>query len=113
MGVLFNESDTFLGLLFFVKMFLGIFLFGFYSLVEKLFGFCGVGVWFRLYRYVATYSFLKIWVWMGCNMGFVCVYLKLSFSSRLFFSSTASRIHSDGLLTVLRYFSWSVVKRTP
>jgi hypothetical protein len=35
------------------------------------------------------------------------------FSSRLFFSSTASLIHSDGLPTVFRYFSCSAVRRTP
>ena len=110
MCVLFYESDIFLGLLFFSKKFFGCFLLSFYILVGKLFVFCRVGVWFGLYRYVATYSVLKNEFWWSRGAVF---YSSLSFSSRLFFSSTASRIHSDGLLTVLRYLSWSVVKRTP
>jgi len=63
-------------------------------------------------------SALRVGVWdymvADSFFYFLIAYFDLRFiSSRLFFSSTACRIHSEGLPTVLRYLSWSVVRRTP
>ena len=49
-------------------------------MVGKLFVFCRVGVWFGLYRYVATYSVLKNEFWWS-------VWHRFLFESEFFFAS--------------------------